>query len=205
MKARTMLWKGVIPVAGAALVLAVPGAARGQAPSGPEVWAANCGRCHRMQPVNKYDAKQWSIVVTHMAQAARLTPDEENAVREFLAGTAERAEVPRRQDAQADPRPLASLDLAVLATDTPSAEKIFQKQCAPCHGAKGEGDGPVAAALQPKPTDLADAEFQAGRTDEQLREAIASGKGSMPGFGKLLSPEEIDLMVEHVRWLAEQK
>ncbi len=87
----------------------------------------------------------------------------------------------------------------------PQAEKLFKAQCAPCHGAKGRGDGPVAAALQPKPTDLTNPEFQAGRTDEELREAITSGKGAMPGFGKVIAPDEIDLLVAHVRSLAQEK
>lgn len=35
----------------------------------------------------------------------------------------------------------------------PGAE-LFRGYCAPCHGAKGVGDGPAAAALRTKPTDL---------------------------------------------------
>lgn len=201
MKARTAFWNGVIPAAVTALALALPGAARGQGPSGPEVWAANCGRCHLLQPTNKYDARQWAIVVVHMAQAARLTPDEEKAVRDFLVGAAERAEATGRPEVRAEPGSLASLDLTVLASHTPRAEKLFKEQCAACHGARGRGDGPAAAALQPKPADLSDPEFQLNRTDEQLREVIASGKGAMPGFGKLLPPEDIDLLVKHVRHL----
>jgi mono/diheme cytochrome c family protein len=188
-----------------ALALALPGPARGQAPSGPEVWAANCGRCHRIQPTNKYDARHWAIIVSNMALAARLTPEEEKAVREFLAGTSERSEAPGRPDVRADPRRLASLDLTVLTTHTPEAEKLFKAQCAPCHGVKGRGDGPVAASLQPKPADLTDPEFQAQRTDEQLREALVKGKGAMPPLGALLTPEEIDLLVDHIRSLVAEK
>ena len=31
---------------------------------------------------------------------------------------------------------------------------MYRGYCAPCHGAKGRGDGPVATALKTKPTDL---------------------------------------------------
>lgn len=31
---------------------------------------------------------------------------------------------------------------------------LFRGYCAPCHGIKGVGDGPVAAALRTRPTDL---------------------------------------------------
>jgi mono/diheme cytochrome c family protein len=35
-----------------------------------------------------------------------------------------------------------------------SGEAAFQQSCAPCHGATGAGDGPVAEALRTKPADL---------------------------------------------------
>lgn len=196
MGARISFRNGVIPVAVAALGLALPSPARGQGPSGPEVWAANCGRCHRVQPTNKYDSRHWAIVVTHMAVTARLTPDEEKAVREFLAGASERSEAPGRPDVR---------EFTVLTAQSSAAEKLFKAQCAPCHGVKGRGDGPVAASLQPKPADLTDPEFQAQRTDEQLRETLVRGKGAMPPFGALLTPEEIDLLVAHIRSLVAEK
>src|ERR1700681_4577276 len=33
------------------------------------------------------------------------------------------------------------------------AKKLYTSYCAPCHGEKGKGDGPAAAALNPKPAD----------------------------------------------------
>ena len=38
--------------------------------------------------------------------------------------------------------------LAVQAADAPSGAELFMNHCASCHGASGEGDGPVAAVLQ---------------------------------------------------------
>jgi mono/diheme cytochrome c family protein len=32
--------------------------------------------------------------------------------------------------------------------------ELYRGYCAPCHGAKGHGDGPVASSLKTKPTDL---------------------------------------------------
>lgn len=37
---------------------------------------------------------------------------------------------------------------------SPSGADMYQAYCAPCHGRKGVGDGPVAASLRTRPTDL---------------------------------------------------
>lgn len=84
------------------------------------------------------------------------------------------------------------------------AEAIFAQQCAMCHGASGAADGPAAAALDPKPASFADSAFQESRTDEQLAEAISSGKGAMPGFGETLTPEKVAALVSYIRKLGEQ-
>ncbi len=43
-----------------------------------------------------------------------------------------------------------------LANDAASVNigrTLYKTQCSPCHGDKGKGDGPAAAALTPKPAD----------------------------------------------------
>jgi len=51
------------------------------------------------------------------------------------------------------PSPMVKVEPAkpVKATD---AQAMFKSYCAPCHGVSGKGDGPAAAALNPKPADL---------------------------------------------------
>ena len=51
--------------------------------------------------------------------------------------------------------PYAFNDKAVLA----AGKAIFDDKCAACHGPQGKGDGVAAAALNPKPANLADANF----------------------------------------------
>ena len=63
------------------------------------------------------------------------------------------------------------------------AKEIFQKKCVTCHGDHGEGDGPGAAALDPKPRKFSDATWQAATTDEHIAKTIVLGG---PGVG--LSP-----------------
>src|SRR5437870_4393802 len=45
------------------------------------------------------------------------------------------------------------------------AKDIFAQRCTLCHGADGKGDGPTAAALNPKPRNYTDATWQASVTD----------------------------------------
>lgn len=61
------------------------------------------------------------------------------------------------------------------------AKQIFESRCTPCHGADGSGSGPVAQALQPKPRDFRDPEWQKSVTDEHIEKIIAGGG---PAVGK---------------------
>lgn len=81
------------------------------------------------------------------------------------------------------------------------AAATFAGKCAMCHGTGGAGDGMAAAAMDPKPTDLTSAEFQDGRTDEEIAAAIKAGKGAMPGYAKDLSDDAIKSLVAYIRTL----
>ena len=61
------------------------------------------------------------------------------------------------------------------------AKQIYQSRCTPCHAADGSGSGPVAQALQPKPRDFRDPEWQKSVTDEHIEKIIAGGG---PAVGK---------------------
>ncbi|MBI1976911.1 MAG: c-type cytochrome [Candidatus Omnitrophica bacterium] len=89
-------------------------------------------------------------------------------------------------------------------------EKLYQKQCAVCHGAGGAGDGEAAYLLYPKPRDFTRGEFRLvstttmEATDEDLFKTISRG---MPGSAmppwEFLSEEERWSLVYYVRYLAE--
>jgi mono/diheme cytochrome c family protein len=67
------------------------------------------------------------------------------------------------------------------------AEQIFTQRCSVCHGMDGKGDGPGAAALNPKPQNYTDAKFQAEVTDETIAKAIVEG-GQSVGKSPLMVP-----------------
>ncbi|MFQ5457732.1 MAG: c-type cytochrome [Myxococcota bacterium] len=69
--------------------------------------------------------------------------------------------------------------------DAATGKQVFSTYCVACHGPSGAGDGPAAAALDPKPRDLTTGEFKYGSTDEDLFKFISTGKGPMPPWDSL--------------------
>ena len=55
------------------------------------------------------------------------------------------------------------------------ARKVFSTKCVVCHGDHGAGDGPGAAAINPKPRAFGDAAWQASVTDDQIKKTIVEG------------------------------
>jgi high-affinity iron transporter len=73
------------------------------------------------------------------------------------------------------------------APDIASGARLFQAQCAACHGPLGRGDGPLAATLEPKPTVLSDHDRARQRTLFSLHQIISNGVAgtAMTSFGSL--------------------
>lgn len=87
-----------------------------------------------------------------------------------------------------------------------NAHDVFSSRCVPCHGSTGSGDGPAAAALNPKPRNYTDAAWQKTVTDDQLRKTILYGgaavgkSAAMPSQPDLESkPEVLDGLVAMIR------
>ncbi len=88
-------------------------------------------------------------------------------------------------------------------------KKTYAYYCAHCHGEDGNGDGFNAANVDPKPRDHTDGgePYMAGRTNEELFEAVAmGGRGIgkspiMPPWGGVLSEKEIWSLVAYMRTL----
>ena len=187
-------------LAGVLMAFSLPTSVQAQQ-SGVEIWSQTCGNCHLIQPANRYTADQWESIMVRMRTWARLTDDESDAVLEFLKGGAKR--LASAETVYPVGLLLASADargLAWTATVSDSTQD-FASLCVACHGKTGQGDGPVATALNPRPTDLSDPEFQRGRTDDELEVAVTKGKDTMPGFENQLTPEQIRGVVAYMRSL----
>lgn len=79
------------------------------------------------------------------------------------------------------------------------AKKTVETNCVPCHGPKGLGDGPAAAALPVKPANWTSAAVQA-ETDGELFWKITNGRGPMPPWKHLPEKDRWGL-VQYVRSL----
>ena len=53
-------------------------------------------------------------------------------------------------------------EITVSAEAMAEAEAYFTQTCVTCHGTLGKGDGAAAVALDPKPADFTNAEWQSG-------------------------------------------
>lgn len=82
----------------------------------------------------------------------------------------------------------------------------FASTCSTCHGPAGKGDGPAAAALNPKPANFSDPAFWASRDDAKVKKAIKEG-GAAVGKSPSMPPNpgmsdaQIDELVKHLHTL----
>jgi mono/diheme cytochrome c family protein len=197
-------------------LLAAPASAQPKKPTGAEVWAANCARCHRLRAIDAYNASQWDAIVTHMALNARFTPDETEAVRQFLVDGAKARQSTASASQRVAPAPdvkyLAYLGVGISspsavsaggsACGSPPGKDIYTAYCAMCHGAKGKGDGPAAAGLNPRPANLSDSARMARLSEDSLTKVVTTGRKAMPAFGAVLKFEELREVLTHVRCLS---
>lgn len=84
--------------------------------------------------------------------------------------------------------------------------RLYARYCSPCHGESGRGDGRFyASSLSPAPPDFTDPAFL--RSDQRLREAIASGSHGVgrsdlcPPWGHTLSSADLDDVASYIRHL----
>jgi len=98
-------------------------------------------------------------------------------------------------------------DMNKLRVATPQlvekGKQFYSVQCAVCHGAAGKGDGPGAAALNPKPRDFTSGYWRFGGQPTHVFKTITEGSPgtSMAAFGTL-SVEERWALTHYVRSIA---
>lgn len=82
-------------------------------------------------------------------------------------------------------------DASAAVAVSPVGAALFATNCAACHGAAGAGgSGPSLVSNR------------RARSEALVRDAIRYGRATMPGFGALLTPAEIDGLIRYVQALA---
>lgn len=101
----------------------------------------------------------------------------------------------------------AAQTAAAPVQQTFDAKGAFESVCATCHGKAGHGDGPGAAALNPKPANFSDPAFWSDKPDSVLIKAIREGGASvgksalMPAWGSLYNEEQAKALLAYLKTL----
>lgn len=79
-------------------------------------------------------------------------------------------------------------------------ERLFQQNCAFCHGADGTGQNWIGKFMEPHPRNLQDPTFMQGTTKQALRHAIREGlpNTSMPAWKDVMSERDIQSVLAYI-------
>jgi mono/diheme cytochrome c family protein len=88
--------------------------------------------------------------------------------------------------------------LCVSARPDEKSAATYKQKCASCHGADGKAESPAGKAM--KVPSFASPETKA-KSDKELGDIIANGKGKMPKYGASIPADDIKAMVAYVREL----
>jgi mono/diheme cytochrome c family protein len=88
-----------------------------------------------------------------------------------------------------------------LGADAKAGADVYNKTCVGCHGPDGaKPNAAIASAFGVTIPTLASPEFQASKTDDDIRKAITTGKGKMPAQTRVTG-SSIDDVIAYVRSL----
>lgn len=96
----------------------------------------------------------------------------------------------------------AGMEADALLAAKSRGRKVYATFCLPCHGAVGNGDGPVALHGFPPPPSLS-LESSLAMSDGQMFHVLTFGQKNMPGYAAQVSPEDRWKAILHVRALQE--
>ncbi|MFQ5975572.1 MAG: c-type cytochrome [Candidatus Hydrothermarchaeales archaeon] len=96
----------------------------------------------------------------------------------------------------------------INAKDVEDGKLIFEKWCFYCHGVSGDGEGPLAHELDPKPADFTDVNELPERLPNYLFTRISEGgwdesyDSAMPRWMGILSEDEIWKVISYTYYLS---
>ncbi len=101
----------------------------------------------------------------------------------------------------------ASLTSAQAKGDPAKGKQVYNLYCQTCHGAIGDGQGPVGKTLKPPPRDFTKGDFKYGGSEQEIFDVISNGAASKGGsalmapWGAVIPEEDRWSLVAYVRSL----
>ena len=92
--------------------------------------------------------------------------------------------------------------MPIMAADTAAGKALYEKKCATCHGAAGEGKDSIAKMFQVEMKPLSSKEVQA-KSDSDLKKIVVEGTGKMKPV-KDVQAKDADDIVAYLRTLAKK-
>ncbi len=82
-------------------------------------------------------------------------------------------------------------------TEYDRGKSLYESKCLMCHGADGKGNGPAAAAFNPKPADFTNPDFWRRKdVDQFITSTVENGHGLMPAIN--LKPDQIKAIIDYL-------
>jgi len=134
--------------------------------------------------------------------------DDGRTLRTPPAGSIARGYMPLQYGTGAEEAGRAGRELENPFKDEPPVlergRRVFVTFCLPCHGATGDGDGPVARRGVPPPPSLKSEKLRAMK-DGQLFHIVTFGQGNMASYASQLEREDRWKVIRFIRTLEEKK
>jgi mono/diheme cytochrome c family protein len=75
-------------------------------------------------------------------------------------------------------------------------KRLYEEKCQMCHGANGEGNGPMSSAFPKLPADFTRPEFWRDNPDQRIINAVENGYKLMPRID--LDPNQTNKVIDYV-------
>ncbi len=138
--------------------------------------------------------------VVDYVRAALMVPQTEISGTDAHAGRRDDARTPAPASAKAPESGMKQPMPNGLKGNAAAGKTFYMANCATCHGAKGDGKGPRAYFINPKPRVFTDPTFTAGFNRPAIFAATSVGRlgTEMPAWNKVLNEQQIANVAEFV-------
>lgn len=159
------------------------------------------------EKVEQMQEQAGEVVENTQEQVAQMADEMKEKAGEVAEGAKNLAEdaANKAEEVKERAKDIVVAEAPTTKGDPTKGKEKFEQICASCHGPLGHGDGPAAAALDPKPRNLSEAAYVSTLSDEQIFKTVKEGGASvgksplMPAWGGTLSDDDIWSVIAYLR------